>query len=148
MPHKAAGTSRSTRAGNACRGACIKGPLAVPATTPPSILPTLTHHTCAYIAHLELLAVQHSLLRLGGLRHASLAGFSADVVGHFKSAHGITFRSLSAFNEPASPAWCLATNCKQVRGCAPGGSAGSVLGQPYTVAACAVVHTLIVLVTG
>jgi hypothetical protein len=37
----------------------------------------------------------------------------ADVVMHFKSAHNITFQSLSPFNEPASPAWCLMANCTQ-----------------------------------
>jgi hypothetical protein len=37
----------------------------------------------------------------------------ADVVAHFQSALGITFQSLSPFNEPASPAWCLMANCTQ-----------------------------------
>lgn len=41
------------------------------------------------------------------------AKFCADVVTHFQEQHGITFQSLSPFNEPSSPAWCLAANCKQ-----------------------------------
>lgn len=42
--------------------------------------------------------------------------YCADAVVHFQQAHGITFTSLSPFNEPASPAWCLAANNRQ-EGC-------------------------------
>jgi hypothetical protein len=41
---------------------------------------------------------------------------AADVVSHFKAEHNITFTSLSPFNEPASPAWCLAIGNQQ-EGC-------------------------------
>lgn len=40
----------------------------------------------------------------------------AEAVAHLQQAHGITFTSLSPFNEPASPAWCLAANNRQ-EGC-------------------------------
>uniref|UniRef100_A0A383WIJ3 Endo-beta-1,6-galactanase-like domain-containing protein n=1 Tax=Tetradesmus obliquus TaxID=3088 RepID=A0A383WIJ3_TETOB len=44
------------------------------------------------------------------------AVFCADVLQHFDSKHGIRMQSLSPFNEPASPAWCLQLNNKQ-EGC-------------------------------
>ncbi|KAF6256527.1 glycoside hydrolase superfamily [Scenedesmus sp. NREL 46B-D3] len=44
------------------------------------------------------------------------AAFCADVLQHFQSVHGIRMQSLSPFNEPASPAWCLQLNSKQ-EGC-------------------------------
>lgn len=47
-------------------------------------------------------------------RDAAACLYAADVIAHFQAAHGITFQSLSPFNEPSSPAWCLAANCKQV----------------------------------
>jgi hypothetical protein len=40
----------------------------------------------------------------------------ADVLQHFEAVHGIRMQSLSPFNEPASPAWCLQLNNRQ-EGC-------------------------------
>jgi hypothetical protein len=42
--------------------------------------------------------------------------YAADVLQHFESVHGIRMQSLSPFNEPASPAWCLQLNNRQ-EGC-------------------------------
>jgi hypothetical protein len=47
---------------------------------------------------------------------AVLATHAADVLQHFESVHGIRMQSLSPFNEPASPAWCLQLNNRQ-EGC-------------------------------
>lgn len=97
MPSSVLVSGRSTEAASVLRGSFPRRDSVRPAFQP-------AHNTSAAAAH-ACTAVTGNWLRGSAL---------ADVVTHFQEQHGITFQSLSPFNEPSSPAWCLAANCKQV----------------------------------